>query len=291
MKKNNSGYFITDCEYGFGNVFVLTGEWDPQYIHIFVSENISVLRISQMMGWEGKDISFIEYLPDLRGLEIYSNNVTDCSSIQALSNLEMVSLQCDIKNEIDFSVFKKLINCYLYWCDGFESLFNCNGLKELNIERYPHRDLSRLEQMTSLEILRLSSRKLESLHGIEMLGALKVLDLFECVRLSEINSISCLQQLELCEIESCRKIQTIKSLGTLKNLGKLVLNNCGDIESFHPLQACIQLREVYFTESTRVMDGDLSVFLNLPKLKKVWFQNRKHYSHTREALSDFLISR
>ncbi len=43
-----------------------------------------------------------------------------------------------------------------------------------------------------------------------------------------------------------------------------------------------------FYESTNIIDGDLKPITKLNKLNKVSFQNRKHYTHNREAFINIL---
>ena len=66
-------------------------------------------------------------------------------------------------------------------------------------------------------------------------------------------------------------------------LGSLGLDNMGDIQSLKPLAQLSQLHRVTFVESTNILDGDLSPLVGLPSLELVSFQNRRHYSHRREA--------
>jgi hypothetical protein len=60
------------------------------------------------------------------------------------------------------------------------------------------------------------------------------------------------------------------------------VNNCGDIETLKPLSRLTSLEWVTFSESTNIVDGDLSSLFQM-RLSRIAFQNRRHYSHKREA--------
>lgn len=291
-RKYFDGYFIMPWEFGAGLVMVLTGPWKDAYADIINSEGISALRLSQCVGpqggWKDEDISFVSELHQLRGIEVYSWKVKDISPIQNLKNLENIGLQCEFKKSIDFSVFRNLMGCFLRWMPKCDSLFSCHSLKTLNIEWYPYQDLSSLKRLTKLERLQLSSRKLESLSGIESLKKLQVLDLFACSKLSSLVGIEALSCLKILEITTCKRFHDLTPVGRASRLEKFFLNNCGNIDSLSPLRGCKELSELLFIESTNIIDGDMSVFKALPKLRKMRFANRKHYSHTREEIQEIL---
>lgn len=68
MTKNDQ-FFIDDTENNMGRCLVLTAPWSGGIKSIIEKENISVLRLSQSVGWKGDDISFLKELPSLRGVE------------------------------------------------------------------------------------------------------------------------------------------------------------------------------------------------------------------------------
>ena len=67
-------YFIDEAENDMGRCLVLKAPWSDVFIDVIRKENISVLRLTESMGWKGKDISFLEKLQDvgLRGVEVWS---------------------------------------------------------------------------------------------------------------------------------------------------------------------------------------------------------------------------
>jgi len=77
----------------------------------------------------------------------------------------------------------------------------------------------------------------------------------------------------------------IETISKLKNLEFLSLEYVGSIESISALEKCQNLKEIFIAYgTTNIVDGDLSVFFELPKLKKILIEKKKHYSHTNEEL-------
>ena len=60
--------------------------------------------------------------------------------------------------------------------------------------------------MVALKQLYLTSRKLESLKGIEQLGSLELLDLYNCPFLTSMAGTKQLPKLKTIEIEACNRV-------------------------------------------------------------------------------------
>lgn len=287
---SNNQYFIDEAENGIGRCLVLTGPWSDSFKSLIEKENISVLRLSQSAGWNDDDISFIKELPDIRGIEIYSWGVRDITPLEALTSLEYLGLQCEFTKAPDFSKFNKLKICKLLWRPKAKTVFSCDGLSLLNIVNYPSEDLKDIQKMSGLRRLQLTSRKLVSLSGIESLSSLSILDLAECSKLESLSGVDMCQQIEIVEIEGCKKVYDIALLCELKNLKDIVLTNCGKIKSLKSLTKCQLLESITFVGDTSIEDGELTSLLDIPTLKKMWFVDKRHYSHKREQVVDILSS-
>lgn len=271
-----------------GRCLVLTAPWSDSFKSIIDKENISVLRLSESAGWKDDDISFINGLTDLRGIEIYSWRVKDISPLRYLNNLEFLGLQCEFTKAPDFSTFNKLKICQLLWRPKAKTIFSCKNLSLLNIVNYPSEDLKDIKEMSRLTRLQLSSKKLVSLSGIESLSSLSILDLFECSKLESLSGVDMCQQLEVVEIESCKKVHDVALLGELKNLKDVSLTDCGKLQSLTPLAKCQLLESIMFVGNTSVEDGELTALLDIPTLKKMRFADKRHYSHKREQVLEIL---
>ena len=286
----NDLYFITEAEDGFGPCLVLKGPWSDSYIDVIRKKNISVLRLTESMGWREKSITFLERLQGLglRGVEIYAWDVKDITPLQYLPELEYIGLQTEFTKAPDFSEFQDLTHIFLFWRSQAKTVFACDSLSLLNIVNYPSEDLKDIQKMSGLRRLQLTSRKLVSLSGIESLSSLSILDLSECSKLECLSGVDMCQQVELVEIESCKKVYDVALLGELKNLKDIVLTDCGKVKSLKPLAKCQLLESITFVGDTSVEDGELTSLLNIPTLKKMWFVDKRHYSHKREQVVEIL---
>lgn len=287
---NNGLYFIDEAENDMGRCLVLKAPWSDDFIDVIRKENISVLRLTESMGWKGNDISFLEKLKNinLRGVEIYAWSVKDITPLRFVSGMEYLGLQCEFTNAPDFSNFEKLRICKLLWRPTAKSIFDCIGMQLLNIVNYPFEDLQMLKKFTELTRLQITSKKLVSLVGVEYLQSLKILDLAECHNLEYLTGIENCQQLQIVELENCKKINDVTNLGELANLRYLVLTDCGKLKTLRPLVKCRLLENLTFVGDTNIEDGELTSLLDIPELKKMWFVDKRHYSHKRDQVAALL---
>ena len=287
LDKEGEGFFIDSEKIKSKKIMVLTGPWKSEFKDIMEREDIDGLRLSKSVGWRDTDISFILDIQDLTSLAIYNYDVIDIRLLEKMPNLEHVGVYCNPKHKINFSKLKKLQYAYLHWSLRYESIFECKTLEYLNFENLRGLDLTALKELTNLHTLKISSRTLKSLHGIEVLTKLKDLDLFDCRQLLSLEGLEKLPQLKRLEIECVKKIEDIEALRELVNLEYLRVDNCGKIESLDPIHHCKKLETFFFTDSTNILDGDLNPIIELEKenLKDTAFQQRKHYTHKWADLS------
>lgn len=281
-------YFIDNAENDMGRCLVLTAPWSDSLKSVIEKENISVLRLSQSTGWKGDDISFLKELPNLRGVEVYAWGIKDITPLQALPGLEYLGLQCEFTKAPDFSVFENLKICKLVWRPKAKSIFSCKGLSLLNVVNYPSDNLDDIKEMKALKRLQLTSKKLISLSGIENLASLSIFDLAECSKLESLAGVDKCQNLENFELEGCKKLNDVSLLAELQSIKNVVLTNCGKIRTLQPLSNCQSLETLTFVGDTSIEDGELSALLKLPQLKKMWFVDKRHYSHKRDQVAELL---
>lgn len=286
----NDLYYIAEVENDMGLALVLKDSWSDDFIDVIKTENVSVLRLTESMGWKEKDISFLEKLQGigLRGVEVYAWDVKDITPLQYLPELEYIGLQSEFTKAPDFSAFENLTHLFLFWRLKAKTVFDCFGLKLLNVVNYPDADFKNLKNMTGLRRLQITSRKLVSLAGIESLKDLRILDLAECPKVEALVGIKNCQELQVVELENCKKVADVSSLGELTNLRDVALTDCGKIKSLQPLAKCRLLESLTFVGDTNVEDGELAPLLELPELKKMWFADKRHYTHKRAQVAAML---
>lgn len=287
---NSEQYFIDEAEDDFGNCLVLKSPWSDGFIDVIKKENISVLRLTESMGWKDTDISFLEKLKGLGlcGVEVYAWDVKDITPLQCLPDLKYIGLQCEFTKAPDFSSFKSLTHFFIYWRPKAKTVFDCLGLSLLNIVNYPSENLEDIKDMQALERLQLTSRKLVSLSGVENLISLSTLDLAVCSKLESLEGVDRCQRLETFELEGCKKISDVSLLAELEYIKNIVLTDCGKIKTLQPLSNCQSLEALTFVGDTNIEDGELSALLKLPQLQKMWYVDKRHYSHKRDQVAELL---
>jgi internalin A len=247
---------------------VLEGGWRDSYADMIEQHGLAVLSIMV----RGDDLSFLSRLPGLRGLVLNAGEVRDLSPVQSLDRLETLTLNTPAKPrmELDFGAFPLLEKLRMYWNPGFESVFSCARLETLWVFGPPDADLARFGGMSGLRRLELSQgRKLVSTAGV---GALDFLGLYQQTALEELRD---LPDLQVLAIESCKKLGSLD--GVPSTVRRLKVANCGDIASLRPLAGLVELEQFLAWESTRIVDGDLSVLMELPRLREIGMQERREY--------------
>ena len=288
MDKNN--YVIENHENGYGKCLVLHAPWHDDFADIIRDEKISVLRLSQSVGWTDDNIRFISKINGygIKGIEIYSWNIKDISPIGEISDIEHIGLQCEFTKAPDFSLFKKLKSAFLLWRPKAKTIFSCSNLEFINIANYPFEDLTPFSSFTKLKKLYLTSRKIISTSSIEFLISLEELDLYGCVKLESLQGLDKCSYLRRLEFENCKKIYDIEKVNVLHNLKKIALIDCGKIATLKALCNIEGIEEVIITGDTDIEDGDISLLLMQPNLLGLRFADRKHYSHSNERALEIL---
>jgi Leucine-rich repeat (LRR) protein len=231
---------------------------------------------------------FLAQLPWLQGFCI-QGVAGDAASIEPIHNLHLLRELKDLtynRTPIRFDCFPQLERCSIEWRSGSSSIFKRISLKQLFINCYTGKSSGVFSPLVSLEELTLYNSSLHDLEGFRTLTKLKTLAIANFRSLRSLSGIEGLTNLESLKVTGCR-IQSIEEIAGLCNLKRLHLNNCHEIASLAPICRLSKLENLDFIESTNVKDGDLGPIAELPSLKKVIFQNRRHYSHNREDFWQF----
>jgi Leucine-rich repeat (LRR) protein len=263
----------------YGRRAVLHGDWSVELAVYLAREGIVELELNQGKGWAGMDLSFLARLPDLMSFEIFDFNIKNIAPIHYLRGLRHLGVTTYCSTPIDFSKFAHLEDCGLEWRPKATSLFECTTLKRLFVNRYKGKDTDAFSKLRGLESLTILNAPIRNLNGLRSLSLLTRLRLGGLRRLASLAGIEDLANLEELDINTCRAVSSIEEVGSLLRLRKFYLNNDGDIASLKPLNKLIGLEDVFFAQSTNIVDGDLSPIMGLKHLCRVGFQNRRHYSH------------
>jgi len=269
----------------YGARAVLTAPWSDSLMLLLEQHGVVEIELNMAKGWMGNDLSFLKRLPHLKALEVLDlrPSLKSIEPIHALHALKSLGVTTYCPTKIDFAAFPLLEECSLEWGKReCQSLFACTSLKNLFVNRYPGDSITPFTRLSSLESLTILNSPINSLVGLGSLNGLRKLRLGMLRKLGSLAGIEGLSQLEELAIETCKQINSIDAVGALMRLKKLTLGNIGEIESLRVLRRLHALEWVCFPESTSVLDGDLSPLVQLKNLRRVSFQNRRHYSHRRE---------
>jgi hypothetical protein len=245
---------------------------------------VKIIRLNEHIGWEDSDLSFLTKIPCLCGVDVFSENVTDVSPLFELKKIKTLSLFCKAKVSGDFSALRYLEKVGLLWRNAFKSIFNHGTLHTINIIEYPDENLGQWITNRALRRLRLESRKLNDLNGINHFPCLRNLHLFNCRKLKSIDALRLSASIQELRISRCPAILDWTSLSSLTELRVLEIADCQEIESISPILKCQRLERLQIAGDTKILDGDLSGLASLPKLQTVLLASRKHYSHRAEEL-------
>jgi hypothetical protein len=281
MRASSQGYVLERGR--FGTRAVITTHWNHDIQAQLLKEEIAELELNDGKGWRGDNLSFLGYFSNLSALTVIDLTIKSIEPIHALHRLRTLDILTYCRTEIRFDQFPNLTECGIEWRDKATSLFDCRGLRKLYINRFNGRDLRQFEKLTNLESLAILGASIISLEGLGVLHDLRSLRLGDLRKLKSLKGIDKLAKLEKLEVNTCPKIPSISELSELFSLRELHLNNLGNIQTLEPIRRLRNLEWVTFYESTNVLDGDLSPLVALPKLMKISFQNRRHYSHRRES--------
>ncbi|WP_299811276.1 hypothetical protein [uncultured Shewanella sp.] len=252
----------------------------------FINEhNLKSILLNQRLGWKSQELSLLTQIKDLKCLYLMDDEIEDISVIEKLTSLENLLLECShIKRVGDLSKLIRLNRVSIDWRPCLDSLHQLNSLECIRIDKYKAQDLSKFISLPNLKRLDLVMGTINSLTGIERFTNLEKLMLYRCSKLTDISSVTknCIKELE---IESCKKIANLEVTFEVRTLEKLIIDKCQEIGSITGISNLTKLNKVTIAD-TIILDGDMKKFgLLHNKGVKVWFTNKKFYSH---KLEDFI---
>lgn len=266
----------------FGTKAIIIGLWQDSYLNLIIEKDVKELELNNGKGWRGENIDFLKLLPKLKSLIIIDFSIKSIEPIHFLSGLLKLQLSTYTKTPVNFNAFPNLINCGFEWIKGSDSLFECNKLVQLGLNRYDKNSSKPFSNFHHLEKLTLLNSNIENLEGLSQLKNVKYLSISNLKKVTSVQGLQNLQELEELEIQRCKGISELSELFKLTQLKRLLLIDLGDVLSLKGVENLTDLKEFLFYESTNIIDGDLLPVTKLKSLKKISYQNRKHYSHKRE---------
>jgi hypothetical protein len=275
-------------------VAIMTTTWNASYLKDIARIHTDVLRLTSIedpLGWPGASLEFLSQLPELQGLEILTRNKLDPGPIEQLKKLRILSLWCPLNSAIDLTQLPNLRSCEIAWSTKTESVSNCTLLETLLLKGFLLPRLDVLTRLSSLRRLKLyGARHLQSPESIGSVTAIEQLSLSFCPALVSLDGIQRVSLLKQLEIYSARRLTSIEPLRECRGLEKVTLENTGAIDSLAPLAHLVNLEEIH-CPGVRVVDGDLSWALALPKLEHLSIRAQRHLVPSADAIQAALLNR
>lgn len=266
----------------FGTKAIIKGPWQDKFLKLFKKLEVQELELNDGKGWRGDNLDFLKHLTNLKSVIIIDFSIKSIEAVHFLKELIKLEISTYSKTPIDFKAFPELVDCSLEWSNSSESLFEVLSLKKLLINSYNKKSSDNFSKFINLEELSILNSQIEDIQGLSKLKNIKALRLGNLKKLTSLKGLNNLHELVELEIQKCKGIFTISEIQKLNKLERLLLLDSGNVPSIKGIEKLANLKDFIFYESTNIVDGDLTPLTKLSSLKKVSFQNRRHYSHKRE---------
>lgn len=270
----------------YGTKAIIKGTWQDAFLKLFKEHGVQELELNDGKGWRGDSLDFLKHLTNLKSIIIIDFSIKSIEAVHSLKELIKLEISTYSKTPIDFKTFPELEDCSFEWSDGSESLFEVLSLKKLFINSYNKKSSDKFSKLINLEELSILNSSIEDIQGLSKIKNLKALRLGNLKKITSLQGLQNLHDLVELEIQRCKGIFTVSEILDLIKIERLLLLDLGDIKSIKGIEKLVNLKVFIFYESTNIVDGDLTPLTKLNSLKKVSFQNRRHYSHKRENFGE-----
>jgi hypothetical protein len=280
--------WVIEDPYGEGLTFVPTGEWTADTSAALVESGVANLEINTARGYRSPSLEFIRDWP-IRRLLLLDIDLVDLSPLQRLRSLQELRIEAADDAELDLGELPGLKVLGVDWRSVRDSIDTSSpGLRAVKLSGYTGSDLGGLASLARLESLDLvQPRALETLAGVGS-PSLRRLSVAYARRLGDLRALSEpeFETLEALELEACPQVQDLTPVAALHGLRRIAIVDCKQVDSIAPLRGLRDLEVVALGGSTVIGDDDLSVLLDLPRLREVRVADRRSYRPRRSAIEE-----
>lgn len=231
----NSYTWKKSQNHGYQNII----SFIPKKIQRLQSLHTLIIAGDTSTSWRISSIKPLEYLRELKYLDIGFNNIADIHPVAKLINLETFNMRRNKVSNIS-SLYKlknlEVLNLASNYLRNIKPLVRLENLTELYLGSNRVWKLDSLGKLFKLKILYLNDNEIYDINPLKSLWKLEILNL----RFNQINQLQPLKNLRNLKYLLLRsnKIEGIEFLSGLRNLTRLELdkNNISDIESFPHLK-------------------------------------------------------
>jgi hypothetical protein len=263
-----------------GRTLVVTGPWTPAAGDVLASGAVDGLDLNYARGFQEPDLEFLEGWR-LRRLHVLDRGLADLEPIARFGDsLTELSVQAAPSADLDLGWFPHLRDVAGEWGILRDTLPAVDTLSGITTWQFDDSDLHAFRDHVDLQRLTIKEAPhLESLAGVGALTDFEVFFVGLARRLRDISDVTGLgSSLREFKLQACPAVGSIDDVEPLVNLRLLGVSDCQEIESLAPVASLEQLETLYAWGSTRVVDGDLSPLIGLPRLREVRMRDRRDYT-------------
>jgi hypothetical protein len=260
----------------------------------FETENVDRLILNGALGFDEPSLDFLRDMP-VRELEIRDARF-DSQGLEPLyllsETLAKLDLAVDTSISVDLAKLPRLTALSATWRQVKASIRYAVGLERLYMESYGEPDLTPLTMLRSLAELRMKDRpRIASLHGLSAMSSVRHLGIFVARNLADLTELRTRHDLMHLELEGCRKIPNISDIEACVGLQFLNLAECGDLPTVAPIRMLTRLDSLWLYGDTKVLDGDLTPVLALPRLEDFRMMSRRGYNPSVSEIERQILER
>ena len=252
----------------------------------YIDYELKNIELNDIRGFKESDLKCLKDLY-VEGLNIVAR-IDDFSELKYHKELKYLIFDNSPSEEFDLLLFPKLEELGLEWNRSFKNLYLHKTLKYLLLSKYKTKtkDLQEVSKITQLEALRIRQSSIVSLSGLASLKKLRWLSLPYNLSLSNFESTDKVMENLIClHIERCVKL-TIENLPVMPNLKELFYINNGKVASLKPLLSKTPNLEILDLQQSVVEEQDVSYLLSLPKLKRIYYPEKKWHKYSSDDLNE-----
>lgn len=235
------------------------------------------------------DLEFLRDYPLLLYLEGEGLSSKALRCVESLANLRGLKLDTP-KSGMDFSGFPHLEEFVGDWHRDNVGIEACGELRTFRAWGYRSAlpGISSLADCVRLERLFLVRPGITSIAGVEELEDLRYLDLAYAPKVEDLTPLAApAVDLRELSLKNMKGIADYLPLASIRRLRRLKVSRCAPMGDLTWTRGMEYLDFVSLVE-TKVLNGDLSPLLSLPRLRSVGAGNRRDYSHSGEELNALL---
>ncbi|WP_430901862.1 MULTISPECIES: hypothetical protein [unclassified Paraflavitalea] len=252
----------------------------------YISYGLKNIELNDIRGFKECDLKCLKDLY-VEGLHIVAR-IDDFSELKSHRELKYLSFDNSPTEEFDLMLFPNLEELKLDWTRSIKNLYSHKNIKYLWLFKYKTKtkDLQEISNMTQLEALKIGQSSIVSLSGLASLKKLRWLSLPYNLSLSNFESTDKVMENLIClHIERCVKL-TIENLPVMPNLKELFYINNGKVASLKLLLSKTPNLEILDLQQSVVEEQDVSYLLSLPKLKRIYYPEKKWHKYSSEDLNE-----